>query len=215
MIKLKKNIVIKVICVILLIIILGAFIIFRINSKPEDLTVKMYKDICEEQSYTFSMIEKNLDIDYSLTISRDNENMSIETLSDNDHTTILIKDGVAYYVMHLEKEYYLYDSSLIDADIIRSGLSGIENKTYTSGYEEIEGTKYYYEEYEEIPTFLIWASDNDNSESIKTRFYFNKNHIEYIKTIINDTEEELLKIDFKYSVDDSKFEIPEDYVEAQ
>ena len=70
MIKLKKNIVIKVICVILLIIILGAFIIFRINSKPEDLTVKMYKDICEEQSYTFSMIEKNLDIDYRSTYGR-------------------------------------------------------------------------------------------------------------------------------------------------
>ena len=113
--------------------------------------------------------------------------------------------------MHLEKEYYLYDSNEIDADIIKNGLNGIDEESYTRGQEKINGKNYYYEEYNDISTFFIW-SKYDEEKEIKTRFYFNNGKIVYIKTISEDTEE-LLKIEFSDNVDDSVFEIPNDYAE--
>jgi hypothetical protein len=206
----KKNIIPKIVFGILIIILIVTIAI-ALTQKEKDMTVKMYKDICEKTNYTFSMTEENLDIDYNLTISKRQDDMSIEAESDNEHTTTLVKDGAAYYVMHLEKEYYLYDSSQIEADIIRSGLAGIEDEKYVTGNEKINGKSYYYEEYEGIPTFIIWSNYDDES-SIKTRFYFDKGNIIYIKTIIDDIEE-LLKIEFTDEVDDSVFEIPNDYAE--
>lgn len=206
----KKNIIPKIVFGILIIILIVTIAI-ALTQKEKDLTIKMYKDICEKTNYTFSMTEENLDINYNLTISKRQEDMSIEAKSDNEHTTTLVKDGTAFYVMHLEKEYYLYDSSQIEADIIKSGLAGIEEDKYVTGNEKINGKNYYYEEYEEIPTFIIWSNYDDES-SIKTRFYFDKKNIVYIKTILGDTEE-LLKIEFTDKVDDSVFEIPDDYAE--
>ena len=206
----KKGMIPKIIFGIL-IIILVITIILAITQKEKDLTIKMYEQICERQNYTFSMQEENLDINYQLIVAKRQNDMSIEAKSDDEHTTTLIKDGAAYYVMHLEKEYYLYDSNEIDADIIKSGLAGIEKEKYTTGNEKINGKNYYYEEYEGISTFIIWSNNNDES-SIKTRFYYDKGKITYIKTILGDTEE-LLKIDFQDTVDDSLFEIPTDYAE--
>lgn len=195
----------------ILIIILFVVVIFAITHKEKDLTIKMYNDICQKENYTFLMKEESLDINYSLTISKRKNDMSIEAKSDDDHTTTLIKDGTAYYIMHLEKEYYLYDSSEIDADIIKNGLNGIDEESYTRGQEKINGKNYYYEEYNDISTFFIW-SKYDEEKEIKTRFYFNNGKIVYIKTISEDTEE-LLKIEFSDNVDDSVFEIPNDYAE--
>lgn len=195
----------------ILIIILFVVVIFAITHKEKDFTIKMYNDICQKENYTFLMKEESLDINYSLTISKRKNDMSIEAKSDDDHTTTLIKDGTAYYIMHLEKEYYLYDSSEIDADIIKNGLNGIDEESYTRGQEKINGKNYYYEEYNDISTFFIW-SKYDEEKEIKTRFYFNNGKIVYIKTISEDTEE-LLKIEFSDNVDDSVFEIPNDYAE--
>ena len=195
----------------ILIIILFVVVIFAITHKEKDFTIKMYNDICQKENYTFLMKEESLDINYSLTISKRKNDMSIEAKSDDDHTTTLIKDGTAYYIMHLEKEYYLYDSSEIDADIIKNGLNGIDEESYTRGQEKINGKNYYYEEYNDISTFFIW-SKYDEEKEIKTRFYFNNGKIVYIRTISEDTEE-LLKIEFSDNVDDSVFEIPNDYAE--
>ena len=195
----------------ILIIILFVVVIFAITHEEKDLTIKMYNDICQKENYTFLMKEESLDINYSLTISKRKNDMSIEAKSDDDHTTTLIKDGTAYYIMHLEKEYYLYDSNEIDADIIKNGLNGIDEESYTRGQEKINGKNYYYEEYNDISTFFIW-SKYDEEKEIKTRFYFNNGKIVYIKTISEDTEE-LLKIEFSDNVDDSVFEIPNDYAE--
>lgn len=207
----KKNIIPKIVFGILIIILIVTIVI-ALTQKNKDLTIKMYKDICEKENYTFSMTEENLDIDYDLTISKRQEDMSIEAKSDDEHTTTLIKNGEAYYIMHLEKEYYVYDSSYeIGADLIRSGLAGIDEEKYITGNEKINGKSYYYEEYEGIPTFIIWSHYDDES-SIKTRFYFDKGNIVYIKTIIDESDE-LLKIEFSDEVDDSSFEIPDDYAE--
>ena len=60
--------------------------------------------------------------------------------------------------------------------------------------------------------------NESESSIIKTRFYFDGNDIAYIKNIVQDeesTQEELLKVTLKYSVDESLFEIPEDYAETE
>lgn len=206
----KKNIIPKII-VIILIIALILTIIFMLNRKQKDMTIQMYQDICEKQTYTFAITEENPDTNYSLTISKNGNSMSIDAKSNDDHTTTLVKDDAAYYIMHLEKEYYLYDSSQIDADILKNELAGIENEDYTSGYEKINGTRYYYEEYDGISTFVIGAYDYDEGE-LKTRLYFDGDKISYIKNITNENEE-LLKVEFSDNIDEGLFEIPDDYAE--
>ena len=63
----KKNVIPKIIFAILIIVLI-VMIILVILQKPNDLTVSMYQAICEKQNYTFSMVEENSDINYSLTI---------------------------------------------------------------------------------------------------------------------------------------------------
>lgn len=208
----KKNMISKIIFAILIIILI-VMIILVTKQKPKDMTIKMYNDICEKQNYTFSMIEQNSDVKYNLIISKKENSMSIDAKSGDEHTTTLVKEEAAYYIMHLEKEYYLYDSSQIDADILRNDLSGIKEEEYSTGYEEINGKKYYYEEYSDITTFIMWSNYSEEESSIKTKFYFDKNKIVYIKTIIDGTQEELLEIEFTDDVDNTMFEIPNDYSE--
>ena len=119
--------------------------------------------------------------------------------------------------MHDEKEYYDYGDEKIDSDIVLSSLIKFLQKPCVTGKEEINGITYYYEEYENDETdFIIFANINEES-NIKIRFYFNGNNICYIKNIITSEEEkqeELIKTDLKYIVDDNLFNIPEDYAET-
>jgi hypothetical protein len=158
------------------------------------------------------MTEEDLNIDYTLTISRKGKTISIDTLSNEEHTTTLMEDEVAYYILHSKKEYYLYDNDEIDADILKEELFEINEKDYTYGYEKINGKSYYYEEYEGITAFIMWLDYNEEESVIKTRFYFDGTNIAYIKTTI-DNDEELLKIEFSDGIDNSLFEIPSDYAE--
>ena len=58
-------------------------------------------------------------------------------------------------------------------------------------------------------------SNHEDEHELKTRFYFEKNKIAYIKTIIGEDEQELLKIDFSENIDENLFEIPENYAEIK
>lgn len=206
----KKSIISKIVFVILIIILIIAISI-AVTHKEKDFTIKMYDKICQNENYTFSMKEENMDMNYTLSVSKKGSDMSIDSKSDNDHTTTLIKDETAFYVMHEEKEYYQYDGNQIDADIIKNGLSGISEKSYVSGHEKINGKNYYYEEYDDIGAFFI-ITKYDEQNGIKTRFYFDNGKISYIKTTSGE-DEELLKIDFSDNVDENSFEIPDDYAE--
>ena len=58
---------------------------------------------------------------------------------------------------------------------------------------------------------MLKYAEDITEENSKTRFYFNKeNKLEYIKTIWND-KEELLKVDLTYEVEDTLFDIPENF----
>ena len=182
-------------------------IVLLFNKKPKDLTKSMYDSICEKEKYTFSMEEVDSEIKYSLTISKNSQNFCIDSISNEERTSTLVIDGNAFYVLHPQKEYYQYDSSEIDADILRSDLEAVKDQNYESGYETINNNKYYYEQFEGIATFAMLSDYNEESKII-TRFYYDKDKIVYIKTIIDDQEEEILKVDFSDSVDESIFEIP-------
>lgn len=208
----KKKVIPKIIFAILAIVLI-VMIVLVIIQKPKDLTAQMYNDICQMQNYTFSMKEESLDINYNLTIAKKENSMSIDAISGDEHTTTLVEEDIAYYIIHSDKEYYLYDMSQIDADILKNDLAGIEEEKYENGYEKINGKKYYYEEFEGITTFIMWTNYSEGESSIKTRFYYDNNKIAYSKTIIDNSDEELLKIDFSDQVDNNLFEIPDDYAE--
>ncbi len=198
------------IILILLIIFVTAFAIF--NSK-KDLCKKMYKDICEKSLYTFSMEEISSQIKYKLTISKKENSICIDSLSQDDHTSTLVNEQESYYINHNSKEYFLYNISKIDADILRNDLNEVENKKYTTGHEKIEDKKYYYEEYEGIGAFILQSDYSIEENLLRTRFYFDKNKIVYIKTIIENVGEELIKINFSENIDENLFQIPDDYAE--
>ena len=207
----KKNIVPKAIFLVLAIILI-ILVVFIFNKEKNDRTLLMYDKICNQNIYTFSIVEENSDINYTLTIAKKDNYTSIDAKSNEDHTTTLVKDNIAYYIMHDEESYYSYDSTGIDADILISDLSMLKEKKYVSGHEVINGKDYYYEEYDGITAFIMWSNYSEEESLIKTRFYFDGDNINYIKTTIEE-EEELLKVEFLNDVNENLFEIPNNYAE--
>ena len=209
----KKEKLWKIVFFALIIVIIVLITILFVSQKPKNMTKNMYNDINEKNKYTFSMLEENEELKYNLKIVKNDESMCIDTTSNDERTSTLVKNGSAYYIMHTNKEYYLYDSSEIDADILGNELDVVKANKYKGGYETINAKRYYYEEYDDIVTFILLTNYNEES-SIKTRFYYDDGKIAYIKTFVDDTEE-LLKIDFSDNVDESLFEIPEGYAELE
>ena len=213
----QKQNVAKIIFVGLTIILIIA-LVFLIKGEKKDRTKNMYQKICDAKEYTFNMEEAN-SYENKLIISKMEENKSIDLTSGGEHTTTLAKDGQAYFIMHKQEEYYIFennDMGKIEASILEDDLNVIQNSNYLTGNEKIYGKTYYYEEYENIDSFVMQCIPADENETLKTRFYFDGDKIIYIKTIINDEEnnkEELLKIDLKFFAEEKLFEIPKNYAE--
>lgn len=213
----KNQKVAKIIFIILVIIlIISIFFLFRGDKK--DRTKNIYKTICNSIQYTFSIEEGNSSAN-KFIISKNGENKSLDLTSEGEHTTTLVKDGYVYFVMHKQKEYSVYeneDTDQVEANILESDLDKIQNSSYLTGKEKIYGKLYYYEEYEDIDSFIMSGIALEEDTKIKTRFYFEGDKIKYIKTMLNDEDdliEELLKIDLSLDYDESLFEIPSDYAE--
>ena len=81
------------------------------------------------------------------------------------------------------------------------------------GKEKIDDKTYNYEEVNKISRFYMDDTTNIEEENVKTRFYFKGDKLAYIKTIISDDNQQLLKIDYSEKVDSGLFEIPSDYKE--
>ena len=211
----KKIIIISAVIVFAIILI----IILNVTANKTDRLLNMYKKMSNNQNFTFSMEEVNEDFPYTVTTMQRGTDVSINMYSGGEHMTTLVVDGHAYYIIHSDKEYYDYGEDRTDiADSVLFWLEDITQKTYNTGKEEIDGKIYYYEEYDdEKAQFIIYADPNEAS-SIKTRFYFEKNELKYIKNIITTDDEvfeELIKIELKYDIDESLFEIPDDYAEIE
>ena len=179
--KNKKAVIIFVI-VIVIGIITGVFCIIEDGQKNR--TLKLYQNVKESSKHTFSMEEKDSEYNYKMVMAIKEEEASIDMYSQEEHTTTLVKNGITYFIMHDKEEYYVYENDEKEEDMLLEALTGIENKKYITGREEIEGKKYYYEEYEGISSFLMLASSDTEEAKIKTRFYYDGDNIVYIKTII-------------------------------
>ena len=209
----KKTIIISASVMFLLIIAVALILTSNQKSRVKSIYDKMLKSKC----FTFSMEETTPDINYKVSMIQRENDICIDMYSDEEHTSTLILENKSYFIMHDEKEYYDYGDEKIDSDIVLSSLKKLIQKPFVTGKEEINETTFYYEEYENEETdFIIFANIKEDS-NIKTRFYFNGNNICYIKNIIeseDDKQEELIKVDLKYKVDDELFNIPEDYAES-
>lgn len=202
--------------IIIILIIIALVCIFKKEKK--DKVLNMYDKIRNSQNFTFTMEEKSDEIDYKVVMAQRGTDVCIDMFSSDEHTTTLVYQNEAYFIMHEKQEYYNYEDEEIESNIVLSGLHNMTKKEYTSGREEIQGKSYYYEEFDnETTDFIIYANTNETSK-VKTRFYFDNDKIVYIKNIVMSedfSQEELIKVDLKYDVDEGLFEIPSDYAEVE
>ena len=208
----------KVVIIIVIILLILAGILFFQQKQNNNRVSKLYQNINQNQEYIFSLEEINADIKYKVSIAKKENEMSIDFYTDGEHTSTLMSKGRVYSIMHDEQQYYEYDSDELEGDFISSGLKEASEKEYLSGTETIEGNNYYYEEYENILSFLILLKSDEHS-IVKTKFYFKGDEIKFIKNVIyyedGSEEEELLSATLDNNVDSSIFEIPEDYAEME
>ena len=198
-----------------LVIILVISMIFLLKGERKDRTKNMYEKICKAKQYTFTMEESN-SLEHKFIISKQEESRCLDLTSETEHITTLVRDGYAYFIMHEQEEYYVYGNEELDeieANILEDDLKYIQNSNYLTGKEKIYGKTYYYEEYENMDSFLMLNIYIDEDTNVKTRFYFEGDNIAYIKTIVDEDNEELLKIDLQYLANKELFEIPGNYAE--
>ncbi len=207
----KKKILILVIAILVVIgIIIAITKIIGDKKNKEQLLSKIYNNLNTNQTYLFEM-EQNED-NKTIMAKKDNKTVIDQKTKDN-HTTTLVKDNNTYLVLHDRQEYYVYEQNNVEQSILTDGLKEVIDKPFTKGSEKIIGKKYDYEEYNGSTIFMISNSLNIDDSQVKTRFYFDKDdNLVYIKTIYGENNE-LLKINLKQEVDDSLFEIPENYAE--
>ena len=215
--KKKKIIIISVVSIIVIALIVGLIIFFvnRNNNGEEGTTIasnsskiaKLYEDLSKEQSFSFTTTidENNKEI-----YAKNNNTAYTDTIYDGEESKFIIRDGNSYLLRDSDKIYYTYQNNEVNLNKVLEQLNEIKDTELIEGKEEIDGKNYNYEEYTGITNFAIKLTDDNNSEDVKTRFYFDGNDLVYIKTIIGNNQE-LLSVEISNDVDSSLFEIPEDY----
>lgn len=213
----------KLIPIIISIVSVVASIIVILIISSGDKTSKLsevYEKMISNQTYVFTRYdfeEKNKLITYK----KDDKTL-IDMYNSGEHLSTLIVKGDTYLIFHDNKEYYVYQNNSLDEQILTDNLKKIIDLEYTTGKEKIYGKTYKYEEYMGVSDFLISSTRDMETDSIKTRFYFNGKDLVYLKTIYNNMNqetgkktqiEELQTVKVEYQVEDSIFEIPSDYAE--
>lgn len=217
----KKKIVILIIVILILLAVASASIIFiKTANNGASKLENVYNQMIENQTYSFTRYD--FEEQHKLITHRKNGKTLIDMYNPGQHLSTLVVDKDTYLIYHENKEYYVYTNNSVDEEILIDDLKKIIETECTKGTEKIYGKKYKYEEYEGVSNFLISSPKNMDNSSVKTRFYFDKNELVYLKTIydvINEETgertqaEELQTVKVEYEVEDSIFEIPADYAE--
>lgn len=215
--KRKKVIIISVVSIIVIALIVGLIIFFvnRNNNGEKGTTIasnsskiaKLYEDLSKEQSFSFTT---TLDDNNKETYAKNDNTAYTDTIYDGEESKFIIRDGNSYLLRDSDKIYYTYQNNEVNLNKVLEQLNEIKDTELIEGKEEVDGKNYNYEEYSGITNFAIKLTDDNNSEDLKTRFYFDGNELVYIKTIIGNNLE-LLSVEISNDVDSSLFEIPEDY----
>ena len=120
------------------------------------------------------------------------------------------KDKNMYLLKDAEKAYYTYKNNDKNLNKVEDALEEVKDLEYEVGKEKIDDKTYTYIEVAKSTDFVIM--DLSAAKQVKTRFYFDGDKLDYIKTIA-DKKEELLKVTISDNVDRNLFEIPADYEE--
>lgn len=202
----------KIIIFAILAIIILAIILVKIFSGGEKAgkLLKLYNNLIEKKSYILTLQEDNKN---KIIMAKVEDNTLVDSITENEHSTTMIKNGDTYVILHDRGEYYVYSDSNIEQNIITDGLKELLDKECVTGKEKIRGHKYNYEEYSGSSIFMITTVRNVAESEIKTRLYFDRvGNLTYIKTIFGE-EEEILKVELSYEVSDEIFNIPSNYAE--
>ena len=211
----KHKLFITSICIIVAIIIV-VLIVYIVTKNQEESASKnrlanMYERMIQDETYsiTFQLNDNN-----KYTVSRKGDAANIDTYNDGKHTTDIIKDGNTYLLMYSTKRYYTYQNNVTGLGELPNQLNEIiQSQEPEKGQEKIDGSNYRYEEYKGVSDFLMNTDEDFSEENTNTRFYFDGDNLEYIKTIMED-KSELISVDVSYDVNDNIFEIPSDFQES-
>ncbi len=220
----KKTILIIIICVLAVLIIGGLVYYFGFyrnqnnegtvtsgEQEKSQLSV-IYNELKKDDVYTFT---RTVDEDNKIVIARNGDKGYKESIINGRKNKYIVNDGNTYLLQEDTKRYYQYDNNVMILSEITGVLEDLKDQEFEKGKEKINGKNYQYEEYAGCQDFLINNElYTDNESNSKTRFYFDKDELVYIKTIIGD-KEEIAQVNIQYSVDDNLFSIPSDYINAE
>ncbi len=210
----RKNKMIIILIIVSIVILASAVgIYFTAKSKTTNDEIgklnNYYEKLKNTSSYSFTSW---LDDQNNVKYSKNNNESYNETTYQGKNTKYIVKNGNTYLVKDSEKVYYTYENNETDLYAIEMQIADIKENEASSGKEKIEGKQYKYEEFKGISNFYI-GNINANDENTKTRFYFDGDNLAYIKTIVDENTEQLLKIEFSETVDNKLFNIPTNYKE--
>lgn len=224
MLKNKKVIIIATVCVLISLVLIG--IIFAICKNKIEYDKEEILDVKPEDLKSLKLYEKlivNKDTGYTITMKIDNDNKTTivvkgdkayqEELSKGEITKYIVKDGNTYLLSEKTKKYYTYQNNSTILSKITNALDYFQGCDYIAGTEKIDGKKYNYEEYQETSEFLINYNILGDNDIGNTKLYFKGDELKYVKTT-GLKGEELSKISINYNVDESLFEIPSEYTDA-
>lgn len=212
MVKHKKIIVILMAIILILAIAISIYFVTKSKNTNEEIGElnNYYEKLKNTNSYSFytSLDDKN-----NTSYSKKGNEAYNETNYEGKNSKYIIKNGNTYLIKDKDKVYYTYENNETDLYKVELQIADIKDNEANSGKERIEGKQYKYEEFKGISEFYIGDNSNINEENVKTRFYFDGDNLTYIKTILNEKTEQLLKVNFSETVDDKLFDIPSNYKE--
>ena len=209
----KKIILIAIIAIIVIAIIIGAIVLVNNqtkNNQGETTQIsKLYEQISNVKEMTFS---QTIDNNNKIVTAIKNNNGYKEVTTNGKTRKYIVKDNNTYYLDETEKIYYTYQNNDTILTEIKEKFETLKDVTQISkGKERINGKSYKYEEISNCQDFLFNNELSvNNLEYAKTRLYFDNDNLVYIKTIVGDNEE-IIKIDISYNVNNDYFNIPKDY----
>ena len=216
--KKKKIAIISVITILILLIIIGGIVWYFIannktnsdsNNQGKSEINKLYETLKTTSIFSFELI---LDDENHKYYAKSNNMACIETTSNDEETKYIVKNGNTYFLVDDTKTYYTYSNNQANLNMVTKGLERFKDLDYEIGKEKINNKNYYYEEYTRLTAFAM-GDFTEDSEDVKTRFYFDDDELVYIKTIEED-KEELLEVNISYNVNQNSFQIPSDYKNA-
>lgn len=219
--KNKKISIILFVAIIIIFIIIGSVIFINKNNKNKNLYNGQNNN--ENISETYKNISESKQISFTKTIDENNkifiaikDNYGYKEITTNGEIyKYIVKNGDTYYLDDENKMYYKYQSNTTILTEIKEQFEDFYSKQISKGKDKIEGKTYNYEEATKCQSFLFNQDlAVDNLENATTRLYYSGDELKYIKTIIND-KEEIMKIDISYNVNDTYFDIPNDYVDGR